>query len=93
MKPKEDIKIMGEEVDVGKAVTFWQKNRNKIYGVILFAVGLFGGNIDRVEGWLPKFTSESVYEKVQVQVEDLENRVTVIETTLDKPTTDIIRMQ
>lgn len=46
-----------EENKLDKAIAvagWWAKNKNRIYGVGLLIFGALGGNIDRIDEFLPK---------------------------------------
>lgn len=38
---------------IEEKITWWQKHRNKVYGIILFVTGLLGGNADRLADYIP----------------------------------------
>ena len=74
----EEIKL--NEVDPSKVISWWAKNRQKVYAVVILIVGLLGGNVDR----LSEIVSSMYPENPQIQlltdrVDDLNNRVEVLE--------------
>lgn len=69
-----------EKVDVGDVITFWAKHKNKIWGGILLAVGLLGGNVDRVGSLIPDVANPGLVKRV----ESLENSVKSFNTVFSE---------
>lgn len=38
---------------IEEKITWWHKNRNKVWGIVLFVTGLVGGNADRLADYIP----------------------------------------
>lgn len=54
---------------------FWLKWKNTIYGVIIFVVGLMGGNVDRIPETISSALPDGVFidaEKFEADVEKLQ---------------------
>ncbi len=51
--------------DVVKAISWYSKNKQYIWAAVAGIVGLFGGNVDRLERFLPVVNS-AVVQRVEV---------------------------
>jgi hypothetical protein len=73
---------VNDKSDLGDAVTWWVKNKNKVYAAILVIVGVLGGNADRVNELLP--TVEHSHDDIVERLDNLEGRVIILEDSLPK---------
>ncbi len=71
---------MGDQV-VQKAV-WYMKWRTTIWGAIWFAVGLFGGNADRIKENIP--TLQYQQQGMQQTNEELQQKLQIIKENLEK---------
>jgi hypothetical protein len=70
------------KADLGDAVSWWVKNKNKVYAAILVIVGVLGGNADRVNELLP--TVEHSHDDIVERLDNLEGRVIILEDSLPR---------
>jgi hypothetical protein len=73
---------VNDKSDLGDAVTWWVKNKNKVYAAILVIVGVLGGNADRVNELLP--TVEHSHDDIIERLDNLDGRVIILEDSLPK---------
>lgn len=65
---------------VEEKLTWWIKNRNKVYGTVLFLIGLVGGNVDRVNEFVS--TNHPVPPTPDFSV--VEDRIKLLEEAVEK---------
>ena len=77
---KKHSQVRREELTVDEALTFWEKHKNKIWGIVLVVLGAFGANVDRFANLfpLPPEVNNRI-ESVEARVERLELKVKKLE--------------
>jgi hypothetical protein len=60
---------------IGKAVGFWQKNKSWLIPAIAAGTGLFGGNIDRVDDFIPNLPKVQDVDQLKADVKELQDIV------------------
>ncbi len=74
----DEDKVKNEEsVTVAKPLSFYFKNREKIWAAIFIVVGLVGGNVDRVREFVPDISlnNNSEIELLDKKVDDLITKI------------------
>ena len=76
------------QISSKEAVTFYTKNRQYVWSAIAFIVGLFGGNVDRINDFVPDINGpiikdvrrvDGVASEALFRVDELEERVSILE--------------
>lgn len=72
---------------IREKVRWYKTHRNKIWGGVLFVVGVFGGNVDRVNEFVNKarFRIHEDVELVKEKLTKLEERLSELEYKTKKP--------
>jgi len=65
-----------EKVEISAVLAWWIKNKNKVYGIILVAIGMLGGNADRIS----KTIADILPDGAVVPANDLEPRIDTLES-------------
>jgi hypothetical protein len=69
-----------EQLTVPEALSWWSKNKNLIWGGILVIATLLGGNVDRIDSFVPDgLGKDSRVDEVIVRVDRLEDRILRLE--------------
>lgn len=73
------VVVEKEELTIPEALTWWQKNKAWVWPIIAGVVMLFGGNVDRIDEFLPALPSTEAVKTLQTQVDKLQTSVTQLQ--------------
>jgi hypothetical protein len=73
------VVVEKEDLTVGEALTWWQKNKKWVWPAITGAVMLFGGNVDRISEFLPDLPNTEAVKTLEEKVDKLQTSVTQLQ--------------